>query len=288
MTTKLSNLRIDRVAMVDQGADQDAHMVMFKRFNKEDDGKRSATTGKAVSKEDGNMPDLKLEALPEALREHFDVEGMTQEAVDAIAASHTAAADAVPEATQKIVDEQSTKLKEAEKALSNKSDDDDEDDDVTKGLTPEAAAFVKAATDKATDLEKRFEAEVEKREMRDATEIAKAQYANVPGLEPAVMGPILYRMEKNTLTDDDRDKLTEALTAANNMVKTNTLLTQELGRSSAILPGDDDTIQKLAKRFESEDSELTKEQAYDKALQTPEGAAAYAAGRADRMATVSD
>lgn len=253
MPNRLTGLKIKRVALVDQGADQHADMVLFKRFTKEKD------------------MTVKLDALPESLRKHF--EGATsQELVDAVA---SALADKKnPEVTKlqgelktskAQVDELTKKLEEATK--------DDTPDDVTKGMSDEVKKAFEAERTAREEMQKRLDAEVEKNAIRDFTEIAK-QYESIPGAAPVKLGPVLYRLNKNALTDEDRDFVSELLGAAAGVVKEKGLLLEELGRSS---DGGttDDPVMKIAKSLQAADSTLSLEKAYDQALQTPEGAKAY-------------
>lgn len=289
MTTRLDNLRVNRVAMVDRGADQDADILLYKRL--EGASGPSASHGDSnVSKDkEHSMPDLNLEALPEDLRQHFEGVEMTQEAIDALAAAHSAALDTVPEAAQTELDTAKATAKRLEDALKNDDDDDDSDDDVTKGMTPEAAAEFKKMSDQNSALEKRLDSEVEKREIREFTEVAVEKYSHVPGADPDELGPILYRMHKNTMTEDDVTKFEEMLQGASKAAKANTLLTQELGRASSVPTSDaEGVIDGIAKRLQAEDSELTYEAAYAKALETPEGKEAFAQNRIEKRAGVND
>lgn len=258
---------MNRIALVDQGADQDAHLVMFKRQA-------------PVSKEEP-VADLKLDALPESMRQHFADTDLSQSVVDALAGALTTATETVPEATQTALEEANKSLEDARKALAEKEDENEEDDDkdLTKGMTPEVAkAFTDMRAENET-LRKSHEAEVEKRETSEFVATAKNTFTNIPGADPEVVGPVLYRMSKNEMTDEDRKKVTEMFTAASN---TNKLLTQELGTSAGEVSSAEDKIEQIAKGIRDTSPDLSPEQAYTKALDTPEGKAAYVESRRER------
>lgn len=243
MANRLTNLRIKRVALVDQGADQDADMVLWKRYTKEKD-----------------MPVI-LEALPEALRKHF--EGSEQDAVDAVAAAIAEAAnDEQVSALTSERDSLQAQVTELTEKLNEKTED-----PMTKGMDPEVAK-------RFMDVNKRLEEEIEKNAIKEYSEVAKG-YASIPGATPEKLGPVLYRLSKNTLTDEDREVITSLLDAANGVVREKNLLLGELGRSGSGSGAIEDPVEKIAKRFRDADPSLSPEQAYDKALSTPEGATAY-------------
>lgn len=288
MTTRLDKLSINRVALVDRGADQDAHIVLFKRLDKEGDGNEGKThAGNGVSKGDKNMGNLNLEALPESMRQHFEGSELSQSVIDGMAETFKSATDSVPEAATTELETAKSELVEAQKALKAKEDEDGKGDekDVTKGMTDEVKAeFAKMQTDR-DELRKAHEAEVEKRETRDQVEIAKSNYSNIPGADPEVLGPMLYRIDKNLATADDLTKFAELLKAADATTLANTLLKQELGTSGGPAPTDaEDRIEKIAKGLQTEDPKLSEAQAWDAALMTPEGGRAYAEMRRERMA----
>ncbi len=280
MTTRLENLRVDRVALVDRGADQDADIVMFKRLEEEPTG-RSATSSRQTRKDNEMPDDLNLEGLPTELREHFKTSDLSQDAIDAVASAHSTALDAVPEATATELVTANAAVKRMEDAMKSE-DDNDEEDKVTKGLSDEASAMFKRMTDENTEMKKTLDASIEKQAIRDYTEVAKVDYKHTPGADPSVMGPILYRMEKNELTDEDRAKLNEVLQASSQQAHANTLLTQELGKASTPPNGAEAQLETITKSLQAGDSNLTYEQAYAKALETAEGKAAVLAERAEQ------
>lgn len=249
MATRLTNLRIKRVALVDQGADQDAHMVLWKRHS-------------PVNKEKDVT--VNLDALPEALRKHF--EGSEQDIVDAVASAIAAQSNADEVAKlQATIAELNEKLEAAGQS---------DEADVTKGMSDEVRKAFEAERAERIEMQKRLDAEVEKNAIRDYTEIAK-KYDTIPGADASKLGPVLYRLNKNALSEEDRTFITELLDAATGVVKQNGLLLGELGRSGAG-SGESDPLEKIAKRFRDADPSLSEAESYDKALQTPEGAAAYA------------
>jgi hypothetical protein len=284
MTTRLEDLRVTRVAMVDRGADQDAHMVLFKRLEGKEASSEVPPTqdgGKpGVSKGDENMPDLNLEALPEDLRKHFGDSGLSQEGVDALAATLKATEDAAAKQKTEMA-ALTTKVDEMRKALDDKSDDEGTDP-VLKGLSPEAAAAVEKMRKDSEEMRKALDAEVEKNAIREHVEVAKHDYGKIPGADPTEIGPLLYRMEKGTMTAEDRTKFSELLKAAQEISSENTLLKQELGHTGHSVSADDDPVLGIAKRFQTADPTLSDAVAYDKALQTDEGRRAYAAMAKDR------
>ncbi len=291
MTTRLTNLRLDRVAVVDRGADQDANIVLFKRHEEDNDSLADSTKlsggDKNVSKEDEDMPDLNLDALPESLRALFGGDP-SQDGVDALVAGLATAAEKVPEGAATELVEANKRLEAAEVALQKNKDDDDDDDTVLKGLTPEAMDIVRKAREETADLRKTVESEVEKRQTLEHVEFAKS-LGDVPGAEAGVVGGILYRVEKN-LPEEDFEKIKEILTSAANIVKANSLLKSELGQtSSEPLVDGDEKIQSIAKGIQAKSATpMTIEAATDLALQTTEGASAYSDREAEVRKRITD
>ena len=287
MTTRLRDLTVNRVALVDRGADQDAHIVLFKR---EGDGP-SATADKdsdhGVTKEE-NMPDLNLEGLPEGLRQHFTgAEGITQEAVDALSAGITTAVAEVPAETLTALEEVTAKRDELEAELAKlKSEGESEEDEVTKGLSPEAKALFEKQASESAELRKSLEASIEKADIRDAIEKAATDFPHLTAVDSATLGPIRYRIGKNAATPEDLAKLDEVLAAASNAAEANVLLNRELGTSAPGSVDADDELSKLAKAYQSSHEDLSPAQAYAAMLETPAGSAAYAKQANDRRSTM--
>lgn len=262
-------------------------MVLFKRLGGSEGGTSSTTevaTQTNVSKEDNVT--LNLEALPEGLRKHFEGTTLAQAAVDAVASMLASATAHIPEATQTALVDATKRVTDLEgevttlKAAANK-----DDNDVTKGMSDEVRALFKQGEDARVEMQKKLDAEVEKRETRDMVETAKA-YKDFPGANPEELGPILYRMSKNQLTAEDLTKVTTLLTAGAQLAKTSALLKQELGTSSGGIGGTDaeSRLNDIAKRIQTANPTFTFEKAYDQALQTDEGKAAYTEMRREKIA----
>ena len=128
-------------------------------------------------------------------------------------------------------------------------------------LTAANAQLLKAAND-AENLAK---AETDRRETAEMIAKAEKDMANVPSTTPVELGPLLKRA-KNALIEADYNTLEKALVAASAAIKAGELL-KEVGTTGANAGSNaNDQLNSLAKAINIANPNLTKEQAFVKAL----------------------
>lgn len=282
MPTRLRDLHINRVALVDRGADQDADIVLWKRHAEGEGASDEVKTQEDSSVSKGDTMSANLDKVPEALRQHLAKADLSQDVVDALTQYLDTAQAAATDALQAKVNELTTELEAARATATS-----DDGDDVYKGMPEEVRKLLDTERAQREAVEKTLQAEIMKREIRDQIEVAKSRFGNIPDADPEKLGGVLYRMSKNTLTEEDRATLEQVLTAASTTIKANDLLKQELGNSGAAA-STSDPLESIAKRLRAADEKLTQEQAMVKALETPEGQAAYAQYMREKNSRVLD
>lgn len=265
MPQNLTDMTIDEISLVDDGANEDARVVIVKA--------KSGLPGHAApGGDDPSNPDAASMAAASIKEFEMDIETLSKALDDAeakLAALEKRASDAEAalkdaEEVIKAKDEEVAKAKaEAEaKAKGEKSPDGDEDD-VMKSLPEslrkrleQADAIAKAAQEEVTKM---------KEAQEQAEFIAKAKAMGAGDAEK--IGGLLMRVAKGTTTADDAATLETMLKAASEQGKTAALF-KALGSDSAVdgepeamLKAKADEIQKAS------DGKLTKEQAYAKAVE---------------------
>lgn len=269
MPQNLSDMTIEEISLVDDGANEDARVVIVKA--------KSGQSGHAVpGGDDPSNPDAAAMAAASIKEFEMDIETLSKALEDAeakLAALEKRASDA--EASLKDAEEV-IKAKEAEIDEISKAKNPPSDEEVLKAL-PEA---IRKRLEDAEAAAKAAEEEVAKAKAAQETAeyIAKAKSLGAGDAEK--VGGLLLRVAKGLTTADDAATLESMLKAAGEQGKTAALFkalgsdTAVDGEPEAMLKAKADEIEKAA------EGKLTKEQAYAKAVeQNPAIYSAYVAKR---------
>lgn len=311
MATKLRNLKIDEGSLVDKGANQEAHIVLFKRDGTEKiDGPdiddiagevEAVTAGIAdfLEKAGRKISGSRMSMMKEMKSMMDKASGLMQSMMDEASGEPTAKAASCEECK----DQNTTACK---KCASNKdkvkkgSDSMPISDEVRKNLDDNVQSYLAELEGKVATLEKAdkepediwkgVDLTIKKRfeEMEDRTnkaeEIAKAErekriakeYED-KAKEYPLMGSVddVAKMLRSAydISEESGKQLEETFKAANEKLTANDVLTKELGKSA----GDSDVegkLDALAKKL-SIDEGISYEKAYTKVLDTSEGRALY-------------
>jgi uncharacterized protein YukE len=277
MPQKLTDMIIEEISLVDDGANQHADVVIVKA--------KSAPEGQTGS--EGSSGDSETASADQYKEFQMDMENLAKALDDAEAKLEslekrtTDAEAALADATE-VIKAKDAKIVELEAAKAKKSDDgnaDDEDDDkkVMKSL-PESIRK------RLEDFEKRAaEAEVTLAKMREEKEtfeaIAKARTLNFGKAEE--IGPLLMRVAKGTSTVADAETLERLFKAAGEQGKVSHLF-RAVGSETAV-DGDPEVLLKAkAGEIQKANNGMTFEQAYAKAMD--ENPSLYSAFIAKRRA----
>lgn len=252
----LKDMTIEEISLVDDGANEDARVVIVKA--------KSGQTGQAAPGGfDPSNPDAADMAAASIKEFEMDIETLSKALDDA---------EAKLAALEKRASDAEASLKDAEEVIKSKDDQITEitkaanppsDDEVMKGL-PES---IRKRLEDAEAVAKAAQEEVVKaKAAQEASEyIAKAKSLGAPDAEK--VGGLLLRVAKGTTTADDAATLETMLKAANAQGQTAALF-KALGSDTAadaepeaMLKAKADEIEKAA------EGKMTKEQAYAKAVE---------------------
>lgn len=286
----LRELVVNRVALVDRGANPKADIILFKadpsgtdvHVNTPDPKvkkkpkvtvppvvqKGDCTCGFAIAKsavcpfckKEDSMAEIDKSKLPEEVRKHVETLeadlAATQEKLTTAETTATEATAALEAAKTAPEGEVKTEEELAKAALP----------EVLRKRFDDLEAQAKDAVAKA-------DAEIEKRETSEA--IAKAEAWKPLILDPAKVGPALAKFAK--AEPEAAAELERALAAGTAQLETDKLF-GELGSGglSAGGAGPLEKMEAIAKQLVADGLATTKEEGMSKALDTPEGKAAYA------------
>lgn len=250
MPQNLTDMTIDEISLVDEGANGEARIVIFK--SKHDESAQSGHTDPDGSS--GNPDPAGFAA--DQLKEHdMDIETLSKALEDA-EAKLVALEKRTTDAEAALTDAQAViKTRDDEIAELKKSATPDGEDDVLKALPEE--------------VRKRLsDAEAEIKKMRDDAEqkeaVAKAREMGVSN--PDDVGPLLLRVRKGMTTEGDAATI-EAMLKAHAEVEKKSALFKSLGTTESV-DGDPESILKAkASEIMEANKGMTYEQAYVKAME---------------------
>jgi DNA repair exonuclease SbcCD ATPase subunit len=265
MPQKLTDMIIDEISLVDDGANQHADVVIVKRNApaEGDTGSEGNSGDFETASADDKEFQMDMENLAKALEDaEAKLETLEKRTTDAEAA--LADATSVIKAKDAEIEELQKGYKaKAEKSADGDADDEDEDKQVMKSL-PESIRkriedFEKRAAEAETTLAKM-------REEKDTAEaIAKAKSLNFGKAEE--VGPLLMRVAKGRTTQADADTLERLFKAAGEQGKV-THLFRSVGSDTAV-DGDPEVLMKAkADEIQKANKGMTFEQAYVQAVET--------------------
>lgn len=271
MTNRLTVSSINEVSLVKQGADQDAHIVLWKSM---DD---NLTNSDVVEEEiitsvdeeipvaeEAEMPDMP-DIVAKALEGVEGAEGLSVEMLNAIANALQAAA-VTTEPTAPVVDS----------APEANTDIDKSAEEVEKSVDTPVDDTLEKALKEVDILKAEINREREAREVRDMLDVVRKEYSAFSE-QAGDLGLALYRLEKNATTEEDRKVFKDILAQASR-INTESALFKEAGSASQATSDVGGELEKIARGFMERDN-INHAQAITKALETPEGKAAYEAGR---------
>jgi hypothetical protein len=260
--TKLRGPLFDRVDLVDNGANQGAHIVLYKRDS-------SAETDDITK--GGKIMDVAeiMKSLPEdqqaILKADFDAKDAAVAAAQAeVDVLKTAAEDAEK---KKKDDEEAARMAELNKA---------DTEDIWKGVNPAIKERVEKAEAAVAEA-------VAKTAAAEET-IAKADFAkraaelNALPIKPEEFGEVLRKI--SAAAPEQYTKLTEVLKSANEVIKSGKAF-EEVGSGQVGEPKGLTAIEKKAEEIMKSEPTLTKEQAFVKAMERDPKL--YTAAQADNV-----
>jgi len=224
--SKLKNLRLKRISLVDSPANEEAQVVLFK----------SAEAHVAKSDEDADdMPEA-TPKKPMAMAKDDDV-SLSCKGCKAKMANGSKFCASCGDAMEKrevgmldkIADPEVRKHFEKVEAdlaaaLADKAAVTKADDDILKGLAPEVREIVEKSRQEAASANAKATAASEAIEKLNDDAIEKAfveearGFGNIAG-DPKVLGPVMKRLSQNKSTPEDMDALRVVLKAANAAAK---------------------------------------------------------------------
>lgn len=268
----LSDLHLEEVSLVEEPADQDAKVVLFKSADK---------------KEVVGMADLSgaPEALQKAL-EDKDIEGLSQEALDAIASvieqDSTEEESTPAETTEEVSTSEESTETEATASVEEETTEETPEVEETEAA-PEAADedVSKAVSELRKELETTQSELAKEREIRDIRDTVEKTRVRFPGFvdKAEELGLAMYRMNKNEMTDSDREVVGSLLDQLHSFAAESKLV-QEQGTAIA---GDDSpagSIEKMAEAYKKDNPNASQSEAIRAVLDTPAGRQKYAETRA--------
>lgn len=244
--TKLRGPLFDRVDLVDNGANQGAHIVLYKRDFEEENVKKT---------EGGKKMDVIeiLKSLPEDQQAILKADIDSKDAAVAAANDAMAMAKAEVEALKKAADEKEAEVKKAAEAVT---------EDIWKGVNPAIKERVeKAEAAVAEAIAKTAAAE---ETIAKADFFKKAEELNALPTKPEEFGEVLRKI--STAAPEQYTKLTEVLKSANEIIKSGKAF-DEAGTAQTGTPNGVDAIEKRAEEIMKSEPTLTKEQAFVKAME---------------------
>jgi len=271
MATKLKNLKVMEISLVDRPANPGATALLFKRLETDSVTVTLDELMGAVTK----ALDEKLSGLQKSLDDRL---GPLEQAMKGMGAGYGGDDKEMEDKGGKKKKEAEAK-KPADDAKAKKSEDgnlekaDIEDmiakavEDVAKAKDAEIAKL----SETVTQLQKGIEKRDEKLEM--AEYVQKAQ-ALLPNLEGTAEQKAQMLLSIDKMADESQRKyFMDILTAKNNV---NEKLFSEVGSSALVSKQTvEDELDKLAKAYQEKDSKLSYHEAYDLALKSEKGKALY-------------
>lgn len=301
MATALSDMRIDEISLVDDGANQGAKVEIFKaRLTKACGACKNPEgcmkKGACLKKSMGEMDDDELDededeledagiqpagrrmaksAADAALQQEIsmDLEQLSkalEEAevrLDTLEKSNTELTDLVKAKDRRISELEGTIAKAADPASA--------DEAFLKGL-PDAA---RDAVIKARNAEAAAQAELQKAREKQAGEEAIAKAKAIGFGDPAEIGPLLVRLSKGATTADDAALVERVLKSAGQIAGASALF-KSLGATAAVDGDPSELLKAKAQEIQKGNAGMTYEAAYAKAVdENPALYGAYVAKR---------
>lgn len=265
MAQKLTDMIIDEISLVDDGANQHADVVIVKSRNAPAEGQTGPegdsgddTASAGLDKEF----QMDMENLAKALEDaEAKLETLEKRTTDA----ETALADAAD--VIKAKEAEIAELHKGYKAKAQKSDDADEDDEdedkkVMKSLPEPIRKRLESFEKRAAEAEEKLAKMAEEKDTAEA--IAKAKGLNFGKAEE--VGPLLLRVAKSKTTQADAEMLERMFKAAGEQGKV-THLFRSVGSDTAV-DGDPEVLMKAkAEDIRKAHTGMTFEQAYAKAME---------------------
>lgn len=297
MAQQLTDMTIDEISLVDDGANEGAKVLIVKAKSKppvnvdeeldpneeendndaDDKGmKKSAHSGQAASGGNPVNPDAADLAAASLKEFRMDIETLSKALEDA-EAKLTALEKRASDAETALVDAEAViKAKDAEIAEITKAAEPTGDDEIIKSLPEsirkrleDADAAAKAAAEEVAKMKEQTET---------AEYIAKAKALGAGDADK--LGGLLMRVAKGKTTEEDAATFETMLKAANAQGQVAALF-KSVGSDSAVDGNPGDLLQAKADEIhKAADGKMTKEQAYAKAMdENPELYTAYVSKR---------
>lgn len=246
MPNDLRDLWIDEVSLVDDGANHEAHVVLWKsRDRLTSHQPEGVSMSPSASKTEAHMPELDISKLPPD----------AQEFISGMAKSHEAMEKALSEAKAELAKRQPAKGT----------------DDIVKSAPPEVRALLAKTNKRLAEAEKMAREERDHRLTQEAITKARTEYKAL-AVDHAELGTVLKRLH-----DTDADlaaKVETVLKAATAQAEAGDIF-KAVGSTGAKVTGAEERLEALAKA-KAEGSDLTYEQAFAEALdENPELYAQY-------------
>jgi hypothetical protein len=262
MTKKLTHLVIDRVDLVDRGANPDAHITLAKREEQDPSGTRARTEPSADLSVDKSDPSTGGERMSDEQKD--DVQKHT-ELEEKLEAETKARADA-----EAKIAELEGELAEAKKSAEAS---DESEDEVMKSLPEDVRKRIEDAEARAQEAERIAKAERETR--LDGEYVAKAGKLDKLSLEADKFGPMLRKVAEQDA--ETAAEIERVLTAANESLSKSELF-KSIGDGSAVVGDAEAKLDAMAKKY-ADDHKVSYAKAYDTVIQTDEGRALYGQSR---------
>lgn len=266
MAQNLTDLTIDEISLVDDGANQHAEVVIVKAKTAPEGFSGLQESAEADSTTEIQMD---LENLAKALEDaEAKLVALEKRTTDAEAA--LTGATEVIKAKDAEIEALTKAAKPAKEEIEDEEEDEEDEDKVMKSLPESVRKRLEAADTALTELAKM-------REERDTAEaIAKAKSLNFGKAEE--IGPLLLRVRKGTTVAADADMLEGLFKAAGEQGRV-THLFKAIG-SEAAVEGDPESLLNAKATEIAKAHKLTFEQGYTKAVeQNPALYSAYIAKR---------
>lgn len=273
MPNRLSDMTIDEISLVDEGANGEARVVIFKakhphsNDNGDDDDVVADTLlskfGQSVPGGSPGDPDAAAFAVAQLKEQDMDIEALSKALEDAEAKlvaleKRTTDAESALEDANAVIKAKDDEISEMKKSLVPGPTDEDFMKSLPESVRKrfeEAEAKAKAAEEAVAKMQAAAEAQ---------EAIAKAREMGVG--KPEEVGPLLLRVRKGVTTEADAEVLETMLKAQSEQGKVAHLF-KSVG-SSAAVDGDPETLIKAkADEIQKANKGMTAEQAYAKAVE---------------------
>lgn len=307
MPTKLKNLSLEELSLVDTPANKGAKALLMKRDTSAENGDDKIVDKKETpildllkqalglevdtikNQKEANMPNKEFEAeiakMDDAEKQFFN--GLDDEAKKKYMSMDAAARKTFMEEKTKKSDDGAAAGKDG--ADVNKGDKEASDkngadvnkaqstDEIIKNLPKELQDRL-AKADKVDDLEKRLTNEENLRKAAEFQKRASAEFPNLKGTE-VEKGAMLQAVETQITDETTRKYLKELLKSADSMIAN---AFNQVGKNAHVSEDSPlGKLEKMAKDIEK-DEKIPYHQAYTKAMATKEGSELYAAYEAEK------